>query len=195
MTSWGDVDVFMTDDRWFRSDDHEKDSVDGKPNPDKQMLGHQQLQWLEQSLLYSKATFKIIAVGNQVLNPVSRDERWADYPAEYNAFMDFLRDNRINGVIFLTGDRHHSEIIKTDREGLYPLYDVTVSPLTSGTHKFGGPDKDNPYRLLGIDQKQNYARFSFSGPKGNRQLTVEFFGVKGDALGKWSIAETALKNN
>lgn len=194
MTSWGDVDVFMTDDRWFRSDDHEKDSINGVPNPGKQMLGAQQVEWLKQSLLYSRATFKIIAVGNQVLNPVSKDERWSSYPAEYNDFMDFLRDNKINGVIFLTGDRHHSEIIKTERAGAYPLYDITVSPLTSGTHKFGGPDKDNPYRILGIDQKQNYARFSFSGGKGNRQLTVEFFGVQGDLLGKWSINEAALKN-
>lgn len=194
MTSWGDVDLFMTDDRWFRSDDHEKDSINGTPNPGKQMLGAQQLEWLKQSLLYSRATFKIIAVGNQVLNPVSKDERWSSYPAEYNDFMNFLRDNKINGVLFLTGDRHHSEIIKTERAGAYPLYDITVSPLTSGTHKFGGPDKDNPYRILGIDQQQNYARFSFSGEKGNRQLTVEFFGVHGDALGKWAINEAALKN-
>src|SRR5436190_8448610 len=69
MTSWSDVDVFITDDRWFRSADLMNDSVNGKPNPDKRMLGVQQMEWLKNSLLYSTATFKIIAIGTQVLNP------------------------------------------------------------------------------------------------------------------------------
>ncbi len=193
MTSYGDADIFLTDDRWWRSADRTPDSVNGKPNPAKEMLGKQQMEWLKNSLLYSGATFKIIAMGSQVLNPVSPFDRWANCPVEYQEFMDFISDNKINGVIFLTGDRHHSEIIKVDRPGTYSLYDITVSPLTSGTHSFGGAEKNNPYRVLGIDQKQNYARFSFTGNSGNRQLKVEFFGVKGDALGTWNISEKELK--
>ncbi|MBL0152100.1 MAG: alkaline phosphatase family protein [Chitinophagaceae bacterium] len=193
MTSYGDADIFLTDDRWWRSADRTPDSVDGKPNPAKEMLGKQQMEWLKNSLLYSGATFKIIAMGSQVLNPVSPFDRWANCPVEYQEIMDFIKEYKINGVMFLTGDRHHSEIIKVDRPGTYSLYDITVSPLTSGTHSFGGAEKNNPYRVLGIDQKQNYARFSFSGNSGNRQLKVEFFGVKGDALGNWTISEKELK--
>src|SRR6185369_15968738 len=80
MYSWGDVDLFMTDDRWWRSADNMKDSINGKPNPDKRMLGEQQMEWLKNSLLYSSATFKIIAVGSQVLNPASVYEKWWDFP-------------------------------------------------------------------------------------------------------------------
>jgi alkaline phosphatase D len=193
MTSWGDADIFMTDDRWWRSADKTKDSINGKPNPDKRMLGAQQMEWLKNSLLYSTATFKIIAVGSQVLNPVSPNDKLKDFPVEYDELMSFLKEYKINGVIFLTGDRHHSEIIKVERPGTYPLVDITVSPLTSGTHSFGGPEKNNPYRLLGIDEKQNYAKFSFSGKRNERKLTVDFFGVKGDTLGTWSISEKDLK--
>ena len=191
--SWGDADVFLTDDRWWRSADEMKDSVDGKPNAEKVMLGEQQMKWLKNALLYSNATFKIIAVGSQVLNPVSPYEAWRKFPAEYNELMSFLTDNNINGVIFLSGDRHHSEIIKVNRSGSYPLYDITVSPLTSGTHKFGGSERDNPYRVLGIDEKQNYGRFSFTGKRNERKLTVEFFGIKGEKLGEWSVNENELK--
>lgn len=194
MTSWGDADIFLTDDRWWRSADDMADSINGLPNPEKKMLGDQQMEWLKNSLLYSTATFKIVVVGSQVLNPVSPFDKWRDFPAEYQAFMDFLAANKIPGVLFLTGDRHHSEIIKTERPGAYPLYDVTVSPLTSGTHSFGGVEKNNPYRVYGLDQQQNYARFSFSGDRGNRKLTVSFFGVKGEAFGNWSISEKELKN-
>jgi alkaline phosphatase D len=193
MQSWGDVDIFMTDDRWFRSEDKMIDSVNGKPNPAKRMLGAQQMDWLKNSLLFSQATFKIIMIGSQVLNPLSPFEKLGQYPVEYNELMDFLKDNKISGVLFLSGDRHHSEVIKVDRPGTYPLYDITVSPLTSGTHTFGGTEKVNPYRVFGLDEKQNYARFSFSGKRGDRQLLIEFFGVKGEALGNWQVGEKALK--
>jgi alkaline phosphatase D len=193
MTSWGDADIFMTDDRWWRSADHMKDSIDGFPNPEKEMLGARQMEWLKNSLLYSSATFKIIALGSQVLNPVSPFDKWSNCPSEYEEFMNFIRDNKINGVIFLTGDRHHSEIIKMDRPGTYSLFDITVSPLTSATHTFSGVEKNNPYRVVGIDEKQNYARFSFSGRRGDRKLTVNFFGIKGDQLGEWGITEKELK--
>ncbi len=194
MTSWGDVDVFMTDDRWWRSADRMKDSVDGKPNPEKRMLGKQQMEWLKNSLLYSNATFKIIAVGSQVLNPVSPFDKWRDFSVEYDELMNFLKEYNISGVLFLTGDRHHSEIIKVERDGTYPLYDITCSPLTSGTHTFGAAEKNNPYRVLGIDEKQNYTRFSFSGKRNERKLTIEYLGVKGEKLGEWSISEKELKN-
>jgi len=194
MTSWGDADIFLTDNRWWRSADLLPDSVNGKPNPEKKMLGDQQMEWLKNSLLYSTATFKIIVVGSQVLNPVSPFDKWRDFPSEYQELMDFLTDHKINGVLFLTGDRHHSEIIKVERPGTYPLYDITVSPLTSGTHVFGAAEKNNPYRVFGLDQHQNYGRFNFSGPRGSRKLMVEFLGVKGEKLGEWAITENELKN-
>jgi alkaline phosphatase D len=193
MTSWGDVDVFLTDDRWWRSTDRMKDSIDGKPNPQKEMLGKQQMEWLKNSLLYSNATFKIITVGSQVLNPVSPYDKLLNCPAEYDELMNFLKEYKINGVVFLTGDRHHSEIIKVDRSGSYPLYDITCSPLTSGTHKFGGSEKNNPYRVLGIDEKQNYTKFSFSGKRNERKMLVEYFGLKGEKLGEWTVSEKELK--
>ncbi len=193
MTSWGDVDVFLTDDRWFRSEDKTPDSIDGKPNRDKRMLGELQMEWLKNSLLFSQATFKIILVGSQVLNPLSPFENLRQYPVEYNELMDFLKDNKIDGVLFLTGDRHHSEVIKVERAGTYPLIDITVSPLTSGTHTFGGTEKINPYRVFGLDEKQNYGKFSFTGKRGERKLLVEFFGIKGNKLGEWSVSENGLK--
>jgi alkaline phosphatase D len=193
MTSWGDADIFLTDDRWWRSSDRTRDSVNGKPNPAKRLLGEQQMEWLRNSLLYSRAPFKIIVVGSQVLNPVSPFDTWKKFPAEYNEFMDFLKEYDIEGVLFLTGDRHHSEIIKVERPGTYPLYDITVSPLTSGTHVFGPKELNNPYRVVGIAQKQNYGKFSFSGTRGNRKLVVEYLGIKGEKLGEWSVMENDLK--
>lgn len=164
MTSWGDADIFLTDDRWWRSADRTKDSVNGFPNPEKELLGQQQMEWLKNSLLYSSATFKIVVLGSQVLNPVSPYDKWHDFSYEYEEFMNFLKEYRINGVVFLTGDRHHSEIIKVERPGTYPLFDITVSPLTSGTHVFGGPEKTTLTGCWGLISCRIMASFPSAVP-------------------------------
>jgi alkaline phosphatase D len=190
--SYSDADIFLLDDRTWRSQDNLSDSVGGVPNPEKRMFGVQQLEWLKNALAGSAATFKIIATGSQVLNPVSPFDCFRKFPAEYQEFMDFLKREKISGVIFLTGDRHHSEVIRITGLTDYPLYDVTVSPLTSGTHVFGAAEKDNPFRVLGIDQKQNYARISITGKPKDRKLNVEFLGLKGDKIGEWSVTQNEL---
>ncbi|MCU0394405.1 MAG: alkaline phosphatase D family protein [Chitinophagaceae bacterium] len=196
--TYHDVDFFMLDDRWWRDFDRLPDSVNGKPNPDKRMFGRQQMEWLKNELRYSKTnpfiSFRIIATGSQVLNPGSPFDKLLDFPVEYYELMQFIRDEKIDGVLFLTGDRHHSEIIKVQHEGMYPLYDITCSPLTSGTHAFGGKEANNPWRVLGIDKLQNYGRISVTGARSNRTLKVEFLGLKGEKLGEWTVGEKELKN-
>ena len=197
--TWNDVDVFLLDDRWYRSNDNMKDSINGKPNPDKQMFGKEQIQWLKNALVQSNSNpninFRIIATGSQMLNHIKLYDCFLRFPAEYNDMIDFLTDNKINGIVFFTGDRHHSEIIKRDRKDAYPLFDITSSPLTSGTHSFGGVEKDNPDRVLGIDKLQNYTRVSFIGKSSDRKMQVEFLGINGELINSWSISQKELKSS
>jgi alkaline phosphatase D len=191
--SYSDVDLFLTDDRYFRSADEFADSVNGKPNPGKHFLGQKQLHWLEDALVQSLATFKIIVVGSQTLNPLSRDEGYFNYSYEYHELMDFLNENHIKGVLFLTGDRHHSEIVKTERVNNYDLYDITVSPFTSGVSKVRGAEIDNPARVPGsLVEKRNYARISVQGKKNERSCLVQLIGEDGKMLYNWSITEKQL---
>ena len=196
--TWNDVDVFMLDDRWFRSNDNMADSINGQDNEAKEMFGKQQLEWLKNALLQSSTnkniSFRIIATGSQVLNPVSPWDCFVHFPKEYNELMQFINDNKLNGILFFTGDRHHSEVIKIDRKGTYPLYDVTSSPLTSGSHKFGGAEKNNPFRVAGIDNIQNYSRITLEGSLENRTLKVEFIDGKGNILSSWNTSAKELKN-
>jgi alkaline phosphatase D len=186
----------MLDDRWYRSNDSMKDSVDGKPNPSKKMFGEKQMEWLKNALISSQGNvninFRIIATGSQVLNPLSPFDCFRHFPAEYNELLSFIRDNNINGVVFLTGDRHHSEVIEAERPGTYPLYDITSSPLTSGVGRTFGPEKDNPARVIPEIDEQNYARITISGGKLDRKMTVEFMGIKGNKLGEWSVMQKEI---
>lgn len=193
--SYADVDIFLTDDRYFRSSDLMLDSILGKPNPDKHFFGRKQLDWLENAIAGSDAVFKIIVVGSQVLNPMHDDfECLHHYSSEYNELMEFLDTQKIPGIIFLTGDRHHSEIIKTDRPGNYSFYDITCSPLTSGIARVHGLEINNPARIPGsLLEEQNFSRFSISGGPGKRKLLVEFINLKGEKKVEWSINEDELK--
>ena len=192
--SYADVDLFLMDDRFFRSESELLDSINGQPNPEKTYWGPVQLTWLKNALLYSKATFKIIVTGSQTLNPMNKYECMQHYPYEYNQLLQFLSNQKINGVLFLTGDRHHSEIIKMPREKLYPLYDITVSPYTSGVSKVSGEELNNPFREPNtLVEAQNFAKISFAGAKKDRILKVEFIGIKGEKLGEWTVSENALK--
>jgi alkaline phosphatase D len=76
-------------------------------DPTRTMLGPVQLAAFEQALLNSSATFKLVV--NEV--PIQQYwalpyDRWEGYGAERNQFIDFIRDNAITGVGFLTTDNH-----------------------------------------------------------------------------------------
>ncbi|MCU0380398.1 MAG: alkaline phosphatase family protein [Chitinophagaceae bacterium] len=191
--SFSDVDIFMLDDRTWRASDRLEDSIDGRPNPLKKMFGEQQMEWLKSALAGSNATFKIIANGSQVLNPASPFDCFRKFPQEYQELMSFIRSEKISGIMFLSGDRHHSEVIKVEGLVPYPLYDITASPLTAGTHVFGDAEKNNPYRVYGLDQKQNYAHISVTGKPRSRVLKVTYKGLKGENLGEWSVGEDELR--
>ena len=190
--TYNDLQVFLLDDRWFRSNDKTPDSVGGKPNTDKRMFGEDQMEWLKNSLRGSNTNpnikFRIIATGSQVLNPISPSDCFRHFTAEYNELMNFLASEKIQGVLFLTGDRHLSQVIKAERPGLYPLYDVTVSSLTAGSGRFNSAEKNLPAMMLGIDGQQNYAKIAIAGQGIQRTLAVKYFGLHGNPLGEFKVS-------
>lgn len=194
IVSYGDVDIFLMDDRWFRSADRMQSTINNAPNPDKRMWGHQQMEWLKNALLFSQATFKLIATGNQTLNTMSTEECLQDYPVEFNELQEFLTAHKINGVLFLTGDRHHSEVMQYQRKGTYPLYDITSSPLTAGVSIVTGKTEEgNTARIRGtLVEAQNYTRITVSGPPKDRTLKAQFINSKGVVLGSWQVGQAAL---
>ena len=80
------------------------------------------------------------------------------------------------------------------RNSGYPLYDVTSSPISSSAAKTQGAEMNNPNRVGKEIDEQNYARFSFSGKAGERKMTVQYLGVKGEKLGEWSVHEKDLRS-
>jgi alkaline phosphatase D len=182
---WGDAEFFLLDNRYHRSPNR-------RTTGERQLLGDEQIQWLIDGLASSNATFKIVAIGGQVLNPVNRFETYSIFPEERQKLLDLITKEKIPGVIFVTGDRHHTELTKMPREGSYPLYDLTVSPLTSTAAK----NADEPNTLRVPDtyvSERNFATLEFSGPRTARMMTIRVFGTGGNELWKREIRAEELK--
>jgi alkaline phosphatase D len=186
---WGDVEFFLLDDRFHRSPNRMPAS------PDKVMLGEAQMRWLMESLRSSDATFKIIASGSQMLNPLTFYEGWGMFPDEQARLLSFIRDTRINGVMFLSGDRHHTELIRRTDLGTYPLYDFTSSPLTSG----GGRNEreaNNPARVPGTwvtDAIRNFGLIEVTGGRGDRRLILRTLDATGREMWRHEIRQSELQ--
>lgn len=189
--SFYDADFFLLDGRSFRDDSF----LDEKLNQHKTQLGSKQIDWLKDSLSASKAVFKFIAVGGQFLNDNADKESFSNYRRERDELLEWITSNKIKGVIFLTGDRHHAELIKKDREEAYPLYDLTASPLSSGASNIlSTPEKDNPLRVPGtLLVDQNFCKISIDGAYGKRQAKLECFNKKGEPQWEHTINQSELE--
>jgi len=192
---WGDVEFFMLDDRFHRTPNNMP------VNYERVMFGDAQMRWLMESLKNSRATFKIIAGGNQMINPMAMFEAFANYPQEQQKLLNFIRDARIEGVLFLSGDRHHTELLKITEPGLYPLYEFTSSPLTSGTGRVQA-EENNPARVPNtwVTGVKNFGLLEYSliksedGKKINdRVLTLRTIDITGKEWWKHEIKASDLK--
>ncbi len=128
---------------------------------DSTLLGEEQWRWLD-SELRKPADLRIIASGTQFSISYNGYEAWANFPHERQRMLDLVKETGANGVIFLTGDVHYGEISVLREQGLYPIYDITASGITSTWHfatpnenRIEGPVMDNHFGLLTIDWEQH----------------------------------------
>ncbi len=188
---YNDVEFFLMDDRFHRAPNRLND-------PAKDFFGREQLQWLMDGLVSSQATFKIVVVGNQVTNRMNRHEAMVQFKEEYQALKKFLHKEGVEGVLFVSGDRHFTELLKTERGGHYPIYEFTSSPLSAGN--YGTLDEaeefNNPQRVEGtlVYEQRNFGVIRVGGSRGERTLTLQAYSPEGEKLWEHTIGEKELKN-
>ena len=183
-----DVDFFLLDDRWYRD-------ADAAPAaPDKTMFGALQLAWLRHELKHSTAPFKVIAAGSRMLarrhtELRADNEGWHNFPEEREDFIAWLTRERIDGVLFLSGDIHYAHAVEWGREGSYPLLDLTCSALTSGVNRYPNAAGKLPGSVVA---EHNFCSLEFSGPEGERVLRMSIRGVDGQVRWEKRLSAQAL---
>jgi alkaline phosphatase D len=164
------VQVILLDTRSFRDplirgNPHPTDALGPyvpNPDPGATILGRRQWRWLEAQLA-RPARLRIIVSSIQVIPEFSGWEAWANFPAEKKRLLDLIARKQIEGVMFLSGDRHFAEISVLHPAGGYPLYEVTSSALNF-RHP-SGQTGENRFRFDGTYVRANFGeiRIDWSG--------------------------------
>jgi alkaline phosphatase D len=169
---WADIDFFLLDNRFSRAPDERKTG-------ERTQFGKAQIEWLLDALKTSKAPFKMVATGGQFLSASAIAENHIKlYPEEREYLIKRIEEEGLTNIIFLTGDRHLTELTELKLPNGKFIYDLTVSPLTSGVNT--NPDS-NVLRVPGtLVTEHNFGLLTFSGKRQERKLTIKIF----DAAGK-----------
>jgi len=109
-----------------------------------------------------KADLRLIASGSQFGIEFNGYEAWANFPHEQKRMLDLIKKTKAEDLLFLSGDVHYAEISRLDEPGLYPMYDITSSGITStwdfatpNKNRIEGPVMDNHFGLLTIEWKKD----------------------------------------
>lgn len=191
---WGDAAFVLMDDYFYRDD-----VLLNQDTTDKRMWGRRQLEWLKQSLLQFKEqghyTFKFIGNGTQILQTVVSGSSHQEYRAEREELLQFIAEHKITGVVFLTGDVHHSGIYRQRLGESGPwVYEITSSPLSAGSWKVEtSPKAADPAvikeTLVG---DQNFVHVRVTGAGAERALVVTSTDKQGAQRFEHTIKATDL---
>jgi phosphodiesterase/alkaline phosphatase D-like protein len=162
---WGANSIFFNlDDRSYRdirikTAAGADDTGPRADNPGRTMLGATQLQWAEQGLLDAQArgvTWKIVAVSSPIdqIGPIGGSftihnadgtysnvesdggKSWmGGYRSERDQLLQFIADNHIDHVVFLTTDDHQ---VRINELGYFTQFDANGTPIQSSYTRVPG---------------------------------------------------------
>ena len=103
----GNIEVFVIDCVSSRS------FLANTDNSSKYMLGPNQEAWLLARLLASTATWKLIFTGKVTFKPSGggNSDTWNEYQTQRTRILDYIKNNNIKGVVWLTGDKHLPHVV------------------------------------------------------------------------------------
>ncbi|MCS7153227.1 MAG: alkaline phosphatase family protein [Bacteroidia bacterium] len=184
---WSDAEFFLLDNRTYRAPNKRKTGS-------RTMLGSAQLEWLIDALKSSHATFKFVVCGSQILNPTGGYENFINFPEERELLLKRIQEEGITGVIFLTGDRHYSEISALTLPNGQKVYDITSSPLTASPFTAVKEKDKNPLRIAEtLTPQRNFLLLSVTGAERERRLKVSAFSSGGEKLWEYEIKAAELR--
>lgn len=122
-------------------------------------------------------------MGGQFLSSVEMYETYSNNnKAERDEIIKFIYDHNIKNIIFLSGDRHFTELSLLKKEGKPNIYDLTVSAFTSGENIWGDRET-NDFRQEGtLVMEHNFSLLKFTGTDKDRKIIIKVYNAQGKHL-------------
>ncbi len=175
--AYGDVEIFLIDDRYYRGLDNS-------------ITGDDQELWLFDALLTSTATFKLLLSGSQFTLEGTNDS-WQFYPEAQTRLREHIADNDIEGVVLLSGDVHRSEFrVLPPAFGGYPLPELTSSPMARSNSSCNAMHTEVTQC---VDDNDLFIGLQIDTTAADPQLTATIYDVSGAARADWTILRSELQ--
>ena len=185
------VQIILLDTRTFkspaqpdsRSDAQKKDlNIIGRyapnPEPKSTLLGKSQWDWLS-TQLQQPAEIRFIVSSTQFAADEKGMDEWGNYPFEKQKMLALLRSTRANGVIFLSGNVHFSEVSE-ELDFPYSLVDFTSSGMTPANINPRYAAAKNAKRIAGPYVDVNFGLVSIQwAADGDAEITLSAHGADG----------------
>jgi alkaline phosphatase D len=169
---WAGADFFMLDTRRFRSPQTMAEGAG------KTMLGAAQKQWLLETLKASAAPFKFILTAVP-FHGASADA-WGTYRTERDEIVNFIRDNKLRGIVFLTGDYH---LARDWTNAGTRLREYMAGPIAQFTMYQKDPKARERYQKAGAFHYGDGINFGFVRvDAGAERATLELVGADGKTM-------------
>lgn len=175
VSSWWTVyglNLALLDDRSFRS-----------PNrmdlPDQTHFGMDQEKWLQAGLKEAKSPVFVIS-GDQFFGGYHPFESYeGSHPKSFKEQLNVWRSSSRVPLVFVSGDRHLSEILKVPAEHLgYPTFEITSSGVHAKVFPEAFKKAPSPMQLAGVAGEYNYSIIEVMDARTHRlHLDVRSFGL------------------
>ncbi len=193
------VQVIMLDTRYFRSspllrkDKHRPDEGPYIPNPDPSttMLGEDQWTWFKDQLKVP-AQLRLIVSSIQVVAQDHGWEKWMNLPLERERLFRTLKESQVDGVLFLSGDRHLAELSMMDAGLGYPLYDITASGFNQAFRAWR-PYEPNQHRVATMNWGDNFGTIQIDWNRPDPLLRLQIRDVQGEVVIQQKVWLSTLK--
>lgn len=186
--SIGDVDFFLLDGRYYRT----MPDTEAAPS----MLGPAQMAWIKERLDQSTATFKVVASpvpwafgaksGTQMTPSGARPgagDTWEGFPDEREDLFAFIEDQRIDGVVLISADRHRSDHWFIERPSGYGFHEFESSKLTNiHTH---GP---MPGARFSYNTKHSFGLLTFDTTKPDPEVTYQVLSIDNELVYTFTLS-------
>ena len=179
----GDVDFVMLDCRYYRTDPQGDDPT---------MLGPVQLAWLKETLKELNGTFKVICSSVPFDYRTKGDslDTWNGYKAERDDIFGFLAEQKIEGVLLMSADRHRSDAWRIDGECSYPLYEFNSSRLTNlHVHK----TMEDAGAIISYNAKQSFGFVEFDTTADDPTVKYTVITIDGERVHDLTVKRSELE--
>ncbi len=178
-TRIGPCDVIMTDGRFFRE----------KGN----FLGKEQMRWLKEELRRAKGPFSILASSTMWSDYVSAGkDSWGVFdPEGREELFRFIEENRIGGVLLISGDRHGARGFTIPRPSGFQFYEFEGASLGGRS----GPPATQPdwtTQLYGVSGVYAFSEFEFESGPPEPTVTFRLFHEDGKVIYEKILSRSQL---